>query len=123
MIPPVVRKLIPRLASPFDGEVVATVHAMIRALATDGFDLHDLAKMADAAPVHRDRDADESPYAKKVRASLKEALAEEFWLSEWEIEFIGSVLDRPNLDLLSEKQAAVVKKIMRRMEARQSCSA
>jgi hypothetical protein len=37
-------KLIPRLASPHDGEVVATVHAVRRTLQTAGLDLHDLAR-------------------------------------------------------------------------------
>jgi hypothetical protein len=37
--------LIRRLASGYDGEVVATVRALIRALATDGRDLHHLAKV------------------------------------------------------------------------------
>jgi hypothetical protein len=101
--PPVVRKLIPRLASPFDAEVVATAHAIIKALAADNFDLHDLAKMADAAPAHRARDLGETEYASRVRARLKEILLEP-WPDTWTREFIDSILDRPNLDALSTRQ-------------------
>jgi hypothetical protein len=60
VIPPVVENLIPRLASPYDAEVVATARALDRALKAEGFDLHDLARMAAAAPAHRDRDVEES---------------------------------------------------------------
>jgi hypothetical protein len=35
-------KLMPRLASPFDGERIATLAAIERVLAAEGFDLHDL---------------------------------------------------------------------------------
>ncbi len=38
-----IAKLIPRLASDHDGEVVATVRAIRRVLEADGLDLHDLA--------------------------------------------------------------------------------
>jgi hypothetical protein len=107
VIPPIVRKLIPRLASTFDGEVVATAHAIINALAADGFDLHDLARMADEAPLCRDRDREEGEYARCVRARLKEIVLE-VWLDSWEREFVCSTLDRPNLDMLSVKQNAVI---------------
>jgi hypothetical protein len=36
-------KLIPRLTSPFESEIVATVSAIERCLAADGCDIHDLA--------------------------------------------------------------------------------
>jgi hypothetical protein len=42
-IPPIVEKLIPRLASDFDGEVVATARAIDRALRANGRDWHDVA--------------------------------------------------------------------------------
>jgi hypothetical protein len=41
---PRLSKLIPRLASNHDGEVVATVAAIRRTLEVDGLDLHDLAE-------------------------------------------------------------------------------
>jgi hypothetical protein len=37
--------LIPRLASEFDGEIVATVRAIRRVLSASGNDLHDLARI------------------------------------------------------------------------------
>ncbi len=43
-------KLIPRLASEHDGEVVATVRAMGRTLASIGADWHELAKALSAEP-------------------------------------------------------------------------
>jgi hypothetical protein len=38
-------KLLPRLASPHDGEVIATVAAIRRTLGSAGLDLHDLARI------------------------------------------------------------------------------
>jgi hypothetical protein len=45
-----VSTLIPLLASPHDGEVVATARAIERVLAAAGFDLHDLAGLIEPAP-------------------------------------------------------------------------
>jgi hypothetical protein len=42
--------LIPRLASEFDGEIVATVHAIRRLLDASGYDLHDLARVVAGSP-------------------------------------------------------------------------
>jgi hypothetical protein len=53
---PTLSKLIPRLASNHDGEVVATVRAIERVLKSAGRDLHDLAACL-GAPVAR-QDAD-----------------------------------------------------------------
>ena len=47
-------RLLPRLASDRDGEVLATVAAIRRTLTREGFDLHDLAaRLSDAAPARR----------------------------------------------------------------------
>ncbi len=43
-VAPKLQKLIPRLASPHDGEVVATVRAIERTLRSAGLDLHALAE-------------------------------------------------------------------------------
>lgn len=50
-------KILPRLASEFDGEVVATVRAIVRTLTSDGASLHDLAAAVQvgAAPRSTDR--------------------------------------------------------------------
>ncbi len=47
---PKIAKLIPRLASNHDGEVVATVHAIRRVLEGAGLDLHVLAASLDEQP-------------------------------------------------------------------------
>ena len=117
MIPPLAQKLIPRLASSFDGEVVATARSLERALKSDGLDLHDLARLANAAPLSRDRDLPESETAKRARIRLKEILADG-WLDTWSVEFAESILERRNLDLLSEKQMACLTKILRRADVR-----
>ena len=47
-------KLLPRLASDHDGEVIATVAALRRTLAADGQDLHDLVSLIGPAPRSRE---------------------------------------------------------------------
>jgi hypothetical protein len=111
VIPLLAQKLIPRLASSFDGEVVATARALERALKGEGLDLHDLTRMANAAPLSRDCDLPESETAKRARAQLKEILAKG-WLDR-SVEFAESVLERRNLDLLSE--AAGMGRAMRKL--------
>ncbi|MES0074685.1 hypothetical protein [Mesorhizobium sp. M0058] len=58
-------KLIPRLASDHDGEVVATARAIIRTLGAAGADLHDLVAALDRPAldriVYRDRPVQQSP--------------------------------------------------------------
>jgi hypothetical protein len=119
VIPVLAQKLIPRLASTHDGEVVATARALERVLRAEGFDWHDLARMAASAPLLRDRDLPESEYAKRVRSRLKEASLED-WLDSWSSDFLDSILQLRNLDMLSEKQTACVNKILRRASARQT---
>jgi hypothetical protein len=50
---PKIAKLIPRLATNHDGEVVATVRAIERTLASAGLDLHDLAGALEREPETR----------------------------------------------------------------------
>jgi hypothetical protein len=45
-----ISKLIPRLASDHDGDVLATVAAIRRTLAANGSDLHDLARLVACTP-------------------------------------------------------------------------
>jgi len=49
-LPATISKLIPRLASDHDGEVLATVAAIRRTLAAGGRDLHDLARLVARTP-------------------------------------------------------------------------
>jgi hypothetical protein len=51
---PKLRRLIPRLATDADGEIIATVRAIRRVLAAEGLDLHDLADAIDARPPYPD---------------------------------------------------------------------
>ena len=50
-VAPKISKLVPRLASEHEGEVVATVRAIERTLKGAGHDWHDLAKALTASPV------------------------------------------------------------------------
>lgn len=62
---PKIVKLIPRLASNHDGEVIATVRAIERTLKSAGVDLHALARALEKEPnekvvvIYRDRETDE----------------------------------------------------------------
>jgi hypothetical protein len=117
-LPPVVARLIPRLASPFDAEVVATARAIERALEAQKLDLHDLAAVVAGAPVpcgssfawsppHRA----ESQESAEIRSWL-EAVSLEDWINEWTQSFIANILSRQSLDRLSKKQLAVVNNII-----------
>jgi hypothetical protein len=59
-IVPMLGKLIPRLASNHDGEVVATVRAIERVLKSSGRDWHDLTRaiVASPQPRHESRERD-----------------------------------------------------------------
>ena len=92
---PMLRKLIPRLASNHDGEVVATVRAIQRVLKAAGRDLHDLAACL-AAPVAQ-QDAD---WRRDVRFCFENADL----LSEHELDFVTNIARatrRPTLRQLS----------------------
>ena len=110
-LPEIVAKLIPRLASPHDGEVIATARAVGRALQSAGCDWHDLAKAAATAPPPRPPCRAESVDAKRIRAWL-EAVSNEPWPNDWTRKFITSVLARQSLDRLSRKQIACVNNIV-----------
>jgi hypothetical protein len=111
-LPPVISRLIPRLASPFDHEVVATARAIERALKAQKLDLHDLAAAVAGAPVpwsppHRA----ESQESAEIRSWL-EAVSREDYPNEWTRSFIANILSRQSLDRLSKKQLAVINNII-----------
>jgi hypothetical protein len=107
-LPEIVAKLIPRLASPYDGEVVATARAVSRALQSAGCDWHDLAKTAAIPPPPPCRA--ESDDATRMRA-WPTAVSREPWPNDWTRKFIAGVLARPSLDYLSKKQVACANNI------------
>jgi hypothetical protein len=94
-----IAKLIPRLATDFNGEVVATVAAIQRVLRTEGYDLHDLAAHVlvplpvhqratparPAEPVHSGR------YAGLINGCLEQCRERWEFLRVVERKFVGSI--------------------------------
>ena len=77
--------LIRRLASTYDGEVVATVRAIERTLAAEGCDWHDLAnQLAGPGPVR--------PNGPPPLQQMASWLDQRQNLSQWEQKFVPSVL-------------------------------
>src|SRR5690606_6738692 len=79
---PRLSKLIPRLASNHDGEVVATVAAIRRTLEADGLDLHDLAegngkthKPKEMYPTKPDSADPSRSHKKEARRCMKPGIA------------------------------------------------
>jgi hypothetical protein len=88
--------LIPRLASDFDGEVVATVRAICRILAADGHDLHDLARVVSPAPPKAPMSRKAPNVPEDVDAIIAEAedILKCTWLTKRERAFLESICDR-----------------------------
>jgi hypothetical protein len=114
-LPPVIARLIPRLASPFDGEVVATARAIERAFISQKLDWHDVAAAVTAqsppAQWNYEPRRTEGDNAHRVRTWLT-AISREDWPNEWTVRFIGSLLRRHSLDKLSERQLACIDRII-----------
>ena len=80
-IPPLIRKLLPRLASSnFDGDRLATVEAIERVLGSAGLDWHDF-----AATIGRARDGPPS------LRDMDEALADVPTFNNWEAGFVADI--------------------------------
>jgi hypothetical protein len=110
--PPILARLIPRLASPFDHEVTATARAIERALKSQKLDWHDVAAAVTAqAPRSGAPCVAESDDAARMRIWL-EAVSREPWPNDWTQKFIAGVLGRPSLDRLSKKQVACANNIV-----------
>jgi hypothetical protein len=110
--PPILARLIPRLASPFDHEVTATARAIERALKSQKLDWHDVAAAVTAqAPPSGPPRLAESDDASRMRSWL-EAVSREPWPNDWTQKFIAGVLARPSLDRLSKKQVACANNIV-----------
>lgn len=113
-LPPILARLIPRLASPFDAEVTATARAIERALKSQKLDWHDLAAVVTAQsskPFPVPSGIAESPRAMEIRAWL-EAISRERWMNAWTHDFVGDMLVRGSLDRISAKQADCIDKII-----------
>jgi hypothetical protein len=115
-LPEIVAKLIPRLASNHDGEVIATARAIDRTLKADRLDWHDLTRALTAGSLPQ-----RSGYSPPARAESAEAtrmrmwletVAREPWPNDWTQKFITGVLARQSLDQLSKKQAACANNIV-----------
>src|SRR5687767_10555649 len=113
--------LIPRLATEFDGEIVATVKAIERTLASAGADWHDLVRFLTlqeppVGPSERPQKATRPPqpqfkgWAKRPsgdRLIALDVLFELRHLSDWELRFLQSIrhlLERNPHARVSEKQ-------------------
>jgi hypothetical protein len=118
-------KLIPRLATNHDGEIVATVAAIGRTLQSAGLDFHDLAAALREEPSppevvvpYRDREPDAQPPMGSdwISAACWCRDADDGRLTPWERSFVRSLLDqlrrkpRP-----SARQARVLNDIFRRL--------
>ena len=91
-IPPMVSKLIARLGSDHDGEILATVDAIKRTLRNAGCDLHDLAGAISPAAIA----VGISPTpAGSWRSQLAYCQARSFLLREHEREFVRQLAARP----------------------------
>jgi hypothetical protein len=115
-LPPILSRLIPRLGSSFDGEVVATARAIERTLKSQKLDWNDLAAAVIAPPIQWNGDREEWPRAEsdesaEIRAWLQ-AVSHEDWPNDWSQSFIANILARQSLDRLSKKQLAVVNNII-----------
>jgi hypothetical protein len=116
-LPPIISRLIPRLGSPHDGEVIATARAIERVLKSEKRDWHDVAAAvtAQASPTQWDYEREwpgaESAESAEIRAWLF-AVSNEPWPNEWVQSFIANILARHSLDRLSKKQIAVINNII-----------
>lgn len=105
-VAPKIAKLIPRLASDHDGEVVATVRAIRRTLESAGLDLHAL-----AAGLGGDSASEREPTSWQELAAWCRNIGQHR-LSLKEFVFVADMADRLILDAEpSEKQAAWLRAI------------
>jgi hypothetical protein len=110
-------KLLPRLASPFEGERVATVAAIERVLQAEGCDFHDLTQAvqqppritATAAPAKRDDGGLEHNKLRSIIDSIEGADAQRCFLNARSRTFLTDLrgrCQRYHFVFLSERQSA-----------------
>jgi hypothetical protein len=111
--PPILARLVPRLDSPHDGEIIATAKAIERVLHSSSMDWHDLTKAITAPPpIPWQPNRTESHESAEMRTWL-EAISRETWLNDWSRSFIANILARRSLDSLSVKQRTCVDRIIK----------
>jgi len=92
--------IVPRLGSPHDGEIVASVKAIERTLKSAGCDWHDLSAAigAAAAPPRSNTDAGHAPIWSELDRARRQGwhliLFKQTWLTEWERGFVLSIAER-----------------------------
>lgn len=117
-----IQKLIPMLSSGNDGEVVAAARALGRALVNEGFDYHDLAKVA--SELFAETVQDEVPDSEfddlKTPLSLIEILFDRYGdeIGEWEEQFLKGIRKRLKRRVaLTEKQLSKLSEIFEQATA------
>lgn len=110
-------RLLPRLASDHDGEVVATARAVRRALDGAGLDLHDLAgRLTGPVVIYRDRPRAD---ARDDRAQPRADACDD---EGGDLRRIAEALATRAMYKLSERQAAFVRDARRLLAARAKLS-
>jgi len=108
----IVAKLIPRLASNHDGEVIATVRAIDRTLKADRLDWHDLTRALTTRPLPRSGYSppcrSESAEATRIRMWL-ETVSREPWPNDWTQKFIARRFSPPVLGSTVQKAGCLRK--------------
>lgn len=119
--PPVLARMIPRLGSPFDHEVVATARAIERVLKSKKLDWHDFSAAVSAqeppARGHREAAHDGAPLWRfldcEERLQWLAALASEPMLNQWSRSFVTSIAAQIRSGCrLSPKQLECVDRIL-----------
>ncbi|MEK8091767.1 hypothetical protein WOC76_04385 [Methylocystis sp. IM3] len=133
LVPSLTRKIatmIPRLASDYEGEIVATARAIGRVLNGANADWHDVVVAFERGAVapenvrkkeprrskHSDRQSVRSWWEldDDERLEAVDYLIQQKWLSAWERTFIESIADQLHRHDLTDKQIAVVDRLLAR---------
>jgi hypothetical protein len=110
--------LIPLLGSNHEGEVLAAVAAIKRALEAEDLDWHDLASILAAGPHRAPSQPQKSPQAQRGydwRAEVANILREQSeHLSDWELRFLHSIRARRRR---TKKEQSVLDRIIREVRS------
>ncbi len=123
-----IAKIIPRLATNHDGEVIASVRAIERILAHEGHDLHALASIIEIGDKPLQAFTSTSTRSWRHlpdawRAHLLTQLMSAADLSDWEQKFITSITRQFNRGFcLSEKQIEIIDRLATRASTARSAA-